>query len=154
MGGPSEETGAGSFLDLFRERSDRGEDGGVFAAELAQLLGTICLEASLDLSAHPEVRGSILNYGLPDFSHLASSESATARVVAEIAQALRRHEPRIEGSGIMVKPLRQDAEVTRQLAFLVSGQLRTRPFARPLALTAEIDVGLGKVMMADLEIGR
>jgi type VI secretion system protein ImpF len=66
------------------------------ARDLEALLNTRVGVSPELLAAHPEVRDSILNYGLIDFAGfcLSSSEDRAA-ICANLKEAIERHEPRL-----------------------------------------------------------
>ncbi|MFN4098625.1 MAG: type VI secretion system baseplate subunit TssE [Pararhodobacter sp.] len=113
--------------------------------DLGNLLNSINLSSSLDLSAYPAVRRSVLNYGIDDLISLTTGSTALSDVAEALRQALLAHEPRLV-PGTLTVTRRDTAEETDQrIAFQVVAELRCRPVDLPLEFVAEIDVGSGKL---------
>src|SRR4051812_15588267 len=68
------------------------------ARDLEDLLNTRTALDKEALSRHPDVRRSLTNYGLIDFSAMClSSEDDRKRICAAVKQAIALHEPRLYG---------------------------------------------------------
>ena len=88
-----------------------------------------------DLSDVPEVRRSILNFGLRDLARLSLDEDAVHGVAKELEVALRDFEPRLAPKTIKV---RRDDKVSPdelRVRFLVSADLRLQPVNVPCSLS-------------------
>jgi type VI secretion system protein ImpF len=92
------------------------------ARDLEALFNTRVGIAPSVLDAYPEVRNSILNYGLIDFAAfcLSSSEDRAA-ICASLKEAIERHEPRLTNVSATLET--EDGSVNR-LNFVINGTLR------------------------------
>jgi type VI secretion system protein ImpF len=92
------------------------------ARDLEALLNTrVGIKPEL-LDAHPEVRSSILNYGLIDFAGfcLSSSEDRAA-ICTSLKEAIERHEPRLKN---VTASLELDDGSVNRLNFVINGTLQ------------------------------
>lgn len=121
--------------------------------DLSNLVNTVNLESSVDLSGLSWVRKSVLNYGLADMSHVTSEDVASADLVRNLRDALLRHEPRLIAQTVNVKMREAFNEVTQRISFQVAAEMACRPVDIPLEFIAEIDVGSGKVKLSNLSAG-
>ena len=122
--------------------------------DLGHLLNTVNLGSSLDLDNHPNVRRSVLNFGMQDLVHL-TTDSAKLRYLADsLRTALLAHEPRLDAASLMIEQKEDLDEVNQRIAFAVRADLRCRPVDVPLEFLAEIDVGSGKVDLRNLTRGQ
>ena len=71
-----------------------GELRKLVSSDISALMNTVNLESAEDLSDVPEVRRSILNFGLRDLARLSLDEDAVHGVAKELEVALRDFEPR------------------------------------------------------------
>lgn len=122
------------------------------SADLASLMNTTSLEASIDLSDLPRVRRSILNYGFADMSLMDESATAARQIATLIREALIRHEPRLVPQSIEIKPNTEATTTTRRLAFDVAAEMVSTPVDVPLDFVAEVDLGVGKIHMTRLRV--
>ena len=109
--------------------------------DLQWLFNTGHLESVEDLDPYPEIKKTVLNYGLPDmgrYTNLAQEASAIERVLAE---AIRNFEPRIIPDTLRVDVLppekRRDPNT---LAFEIHGELWAQPLPLRLFLQTELDI--------------
>ncbi|HLJ72831.1 MAG TPA: GPW/gp25 family protein, partial [Roseiarcus sp.] len=98
-----------------------------------------------DLSAAPDVRSSILNYGLPDLSWRTLDENGLSDVAREIQTALADFEPRLDRNSIRARRDEAAREEELKLRFLVKADLVARPVNVPLEFVAEIELDSGKI---------
>src|ERR1700761_3789823 len=71
--------------------------------ELGWLLNTVHLGASVDLTPYPQVKTSVLNYGMPDLTGRASSPAAVRARANQIADQIRVFEPRLDDKTLEVR---------------------------------------------------
>lgn len=120
-----------SFLDTLRR-------------DLSWLLNTIRLEDTLGLDAAPDVKTSVLNYGIPDFSVRTVSSVDVFEAAASIASAVRSFEPRINPLSLSV---RGDKTVTdgsaQSVVFNISCDIGPGADARHADFKTEFDVETG-----------
>jgi type VI secretion system protein ImpF len=123
------ETGAGSTA---RGAVEQLKDS--LARELEALLNTRLGFPSGRFDATPEVRASILNYGLADFAGfcLSSSEDRAA-ICASLKDAIERHEPRLKN---VSASLEREAGSVNRLHFVIHATLHMADGLEPVDFNA------------------
>jgi type VI secretion system protein ImpF len=116
--------------------------------DLAALLNCGSLDASVDLSAFPQVQRSVLNYGMPSLAG-RGARNVDAQVIAErIAASIAQFEPRL--SRVRVTPeVANDGAETHLLAFRIEAELWGQPAPLQLVLRTSIDVDSGDVKLTE-----
>jgi len=124
--------------------------------DLAWLFNATRLEAGQDLSAAPEVRRSVLNYGLPALSGRAATSLDVASLERSIRQAIVDFEPRILPDSLKVTALIQASQLDHHnvVGVQIHGHLWAQPVPLEMLVRTEIDLETGKVEIADLAPGR
>lgn len=113
--------------------------------DLEWLLNTGRLEISQELSVYPEVRKSVLNYGIPDISGVSASHQDRVSLEGEILQAILDFEPRILPGTLKVSVVVNDDEMNdNTLTFEIAGELWWQPLPERFYLKATLDLELGK----------
>lgn len=111
---------------------------------LATLLNTVHLAASEDLSAAPEVAGSILNYGMPDLASFTLDDMRVNDIAAEIRAAMIAFEPRVDPASIKATRDPNADAAALELRFIVHAELLAEPLNIPVEYIAEVDTELAK----------
>ena len=118
--------------------------------DLAWLLNTTNLACAEDLSAHPEVAGSVLNFGIPDLSGRSLAGADVAQLERNLRQAIVDFEPRIIHQTLKVRLALNESQMNRNaLTFLIEGDLWAQPVPLHLYLKTEIDPDLGDVKITN-----
>lgn len=115
------------------------------AKDLVSLMNTTNLESSQDLSAVPQVRSSILNYGIPDLVRRSIDEMKVENITKEIEQALTVYEPRLIAQSIRVERDRRVKIGELKVRFTVRADLRCDPVNVPLEFVADVELESGKI---------
>jgi len=104
------------------------------ARELEALLNTRLGFPPGRFDATPELRSSILNYGLADFAGfcLSSSEDRAA-ICASLKDAIERHEPRLKN---VSASLEREAGSVNRLHFVIHATLHMADGAEPVDFNA------------------
>ncbi|WP_395665430.1 type VI secretion system baseplate subunit TssE [Methylocella sp.] len=110
------------------------------ARDLENLVNATALESSEDLSAFDAVRGSILNYGLPDLIHRTIDDAGVEGVGAEIAAAVKRYEPRLAPATVSVARDDSFDGAELRLRFLVRADLICAPVNAPVEFVADVEI--------------
>lgn len=114
--------------------------------DLAWLLNTGHLETVEDLDDYPQVRGSVLNYGIPDLTGLTIAGADTARIEKAVRQAIVDFEPRISPESLRVSVQTTEGESARRaMVFRIEGALWAKPAPQALYLKTEVDLETGDV---------
>ena len=118
--------------------------------DLAWLLNTGHLETTEDLDDYPQVRSSVLNYGMPDITGLTASSTNTPALEKAVREAIIRFEPRISQNSLRVK-IDTDAMVMGRntMVFMIEGQLWAEPTPIKLFLKTEVDLETGDIAVTD-----
>ena len=118
--------------------------------DLASLLNTGQLETVEDLESYPEVRNSVLNFGMPDITGLSIAGTDTVELEKAVREAIVRFEPRIAAKSVRVSVVKDEAGMSRNsMVFNISGQLWAEPTPITLYLKTEVDLETGGVTVAD-----
>ena len=118
--------------------------------DLGNLVNTVNLGSCIDLEGLDHVRGSVLNYGIADMTHMTMDALAGHDLAGALREALLRHEPRLIGDTIDVRLNAETDEINQRIAFEVTADMACRPVDIPLEFLAELDVGSGKVRLRKL----
>lgn len=101
----------------------------------------------LDAALFPEIRYSVLNYGVRDLTGLSSENLSPVAIETAIHRALAAFEPRILKGSLSVRHLAvaaddSDAEIKliNALDFEISGQIWADPTPQDFVLRTEINV--------------
>ena len=116
------------------------------ARDLDALLNTIALEATVDMTDAPDVRKSILNFGLPDVSPISIDEEAVDRIPDAIREAILHFEPRLAPDSLHVERDRTVDTAELKVRFLVRAELVCDPVHVPVEFIADI-VDAGKIVI-------
>lgn len=116
--------------------------------DLGALLNCASLDATVDLNAYPQVRASVLNYGMPSLAGRTAHSVDPLQTAARIEAAIRRFEPRL--SALRVTPeMGEEGNETHVLAFRIEAQLWGQPAPQQLVLRTRVDMDSGSVDVAD-----
>jgi type VI secretion system protein ImpF len=110
------------------------------------------LPLGVDLSDAPEVRRSVVNFGLPALSGRAALSMDISEIERAIRQAIIDFEPRILASTLRVRAIVAASEIHHHnvIGVEIHGQLWSQPVPLELLVRTEIDLETGKVEIADL----
>lgn len=122
------------------------------ARDMASLMNTINLDATVDLDDHPFVRDSVVNFGLGDLSRLADSANGPERIAEIIRKTLTTHEPRLIPGTLEVTLSEESDKAGARLSFDISAEMVASPVDIPLSFVAEVDKGAGKMQMTKLRV--
>lgn len=118
--------------------------------DLAWLLNTGHLETTQDLDAYPQVRDSVLNYGMPDITGMSASSADTAALERSVKDAIIKFEPRISQDSLRVSITRDESTMGRNaMVYTIEGQLWAEPTPINLYLKTEVDLETGNVDVTD-----
>lgn len=119
--------------------------------DLASLLDTTHLEALVDLDAVPEVRTSVLNYGVPSIAGGVINKYDAASLSAAIRTAIQRFEPRLLPGSVKVNVIQNEEKMAvGALSFTIEGQLWAQPAPIRLLLKTDVDLDIGSVTVTEI----
>jgi type VI secretion system protein ImpF len=115
--------------------------------ELSWLLNTMNLEVVQDLSRHPEVQRSVLNYGVTSFAGRGAHEVDPVATAAKIRAAIEYFEPRLRN--VQVLPdARTDGGDGSLLDFRIEAELWGNPVSQHVTMRTSIELDSGDVAVA------
>lgn len=106
--------------------------------ELGWLLNTVNLGAAIDLDPYPQVKTSVLNYGVPDLAGKALSRRLLMQRAREIRAALRAFEPRFDPDSLSVEPS-DKVERENATTFVIHGDVRSAVRAMPVKFRTDVE---------------
>jgi type VI secretion system protein ImpF len=118
--------------------------------DLAWLLNTGHLETVEDLEAYPDVRRSVVNYGIPDLAGLSIAGADAAAIEKAVRQAIVNFEPRIAQESLRVSiHTPTDGTGRNAMVFRIEGELWAKPSPQALFLKTEVDLETGNVTVSE-----
>jgi type VI secretion system protein ImpF len=118
--------------------------------DLGWLLNTGHYEAMEDLGAYPEVRNSVLNYGMPDLTGQSVSGMDPARLERIVREAIIKFEPRVSSRTLKVTVNVDSERVNRNaMRFNIEAELWAQPTPMALFLKTELDLESGNVKVTE-----
>lgn len=105
--------------------------------------------------AHPELAGSVLNFGLPPLAGKLVSGLDVARLERDIRQAIVRFEPRILPATLSVHAVEIDSvlDTHNVIEFEIRGHLWAQPVPLEVLLRTRLDLEAGEVLVRDASAG-
>jgi type VI secretion system protein ImpF len=142
--------GAVAQLERFNEAALRA----TVRRELNWLLNTTRLESTCSLEAYPEVKTSVLNYGVPDLTGRVSTMKAVHARADEIRQAILNFEPRIDRDKLAVEPRGGGAGPRggvkdNAISFMIRGDVTSAVKALPIEFVADVEVETGQAAVRE-----
>ena len=116
--------------------------------ELNWLLNTTCLGASEDLDPYPQVKTSVLNFGVPDLAGKLLQRRVIQGRAREIRDAIRTFEPRID-------PKRLDVEAQvatdkpNAVTYVIRGDVTAAVNALPVVFKTDVEIDTGAATLRD-----
>jgi type VI secretion system protein ImpF len=114
--------------------------------DLDALLNTVALESTIDMDDAPNVRRSILNFGLPDLALRTIDETGVDEIPDEIRTAIVNYEPRLAAGSLRIERDKTVDAVELKIRFLVRAELVCYPVHVPVEFVADI-VESGKIVV-------
>ncbi len=116
--------------------------------DLGWLLNTLALESAQDLSKHPWVQKSVLNFGVRDFAGHSQGDRNDREQARDIRAAIRRFEPRLDPRTLRVEPVR-NADTAGKVCFVIEAELLGGPKSLPVRFRTDIDVETSAVEVTE-----
>jgi type VI secretion system protein ImpF len=118
--------------------------------DLGWLLNSVSLDVCVDLEAYPEVRHSVLNYGLPDISGHTASTIDVKTVESSVRRAICEFEPRIIRNSLRVRVHADPSEMSHNsLVFEIEGAVFGQPSPFQVVLRSELDLECGEFKVTE-----
>ena len=116
--------------------------------ELNWLLNTTRFGAGQDLEPYPEVKTSVLNYGVPDLTGRVSTVRAVKVRADEIREAILTFEPRIDREKLAVEP-RSGGPRDSAISYMIRGDVVSAVKALPVEFIADVEVETGAAVVRE-----
>jgi type VI secretion system protein ImpF len=116
--------------------------------ELSWLLNTTNLESVEDLEPYPEVKVSVLNYGVPDLAGKALTRRVVQNRAREIRDAIKVFEPRMDPERLEVEPLGATDRVNA-VTYVIRGDVTAAVQAMPVEFKTDIEVDTASVILRE-----
>ncbi|MCC6950634.1 MAG: type VI secretion system baseplate subunit TssE [Phycisphaerales bacterium] len=117
--------------------------------DLEWLLNASCRPLGDELHAYPLAGASVLNYGIPDMTGLASSGISQSRVEQMVHQAILNYEPRVVGGSLGVRAVASDDVVSNHIVFEIAGELCPLPMPEALFVRTDLDLETGQCLVRE-----
>ncbi|MEE9318986.1 MAG: type VI secretion system baseplate subunit TssE [Granulosicoccus sp.] len=118
--------------------------------DLEWLMNTVNLESAVNFEEFPELRNSVINYGMPCLSGSTVNNADRHQITKLIRQSIQAFEPRILKDTVKVTLLEdEELENRAAIAFQIEGTLWGNPLPEALFLRTELDLDLGEVKITD-----
>jgi type VI secretion system protein ImpF len=118
--------------------------------DLGWLMNTGNLATVEDLGAWPNAARSVINYGIPDLSGLATATLDAESLERSLRQAILDFEPRILARSLRVKANIERNQMNQgALLFHIEGELWAQPAPIGLSLKTEVDLESRRVVVTD-----
>ena len=118
--------------------------------DLAWLVNTTSLETILDFSAAPEVKKSVINYGMPDISGHTSNSVDIASLEKSLQRIIYDFEPRIIHNSLKVRVHSNPDEMNHNsLIFSIEGVVFGQPMPFQVVLRSELDLECGQFVVRE-----
>lgn len=108
--------------------------------DLGWLLNTTNMSMKNALEHWPQVRHSVLNYGLPDLSGVALSGIDLTLLERLIRQAIWDFEPRLMRASVSVKASAVPGPQNDKIMFQIEADMWAQPYPERLYLQTELDL--------------
>ena len=116
--------------------------------EIAWLLNTTNFDAVVDLENYPQVRTSVLNYGVPDLAGKSLNERLVRKRAREIRAAIAAFEPRIDESTLDVE-VSDQIERDNAITYVISADVTSAVRAIPVKFRTDIEADTSAVTVRE-----
>lgn len=118
--------------------------------DLEWLMNTVNQEAVTDFENFPELRSTVINYGVPGLAGQTTNDRELASIKALIQHAIESFEPRIISESLKVALVEDyNKPGSHSIAYEIQGMLWGRPLPEALFLRTELDLEIGSVTVTD-----
>jgi type VI secretion system protein ImpF len=111
--------------------------------DLQWLLNAGCLESTENLDSYPEVKQSVLNFGIPDLTGTTASNLDSTTLERMLRKRILDFEPRILPRSLRIRVTEKDEH--NSIIFEIEGELWSQPMPERLYLKTILDLELGNV---------
>lgn len=119
----------------------------IIQRDLSWLLNTGNLDSEIDPEQFPNVRRSVVNYGVPDTTGDYSTRARASDVRDAIRAAIEQFEPRILDGSLTVISRSEDVGRESLIAFDIMADIWAEPVPTELYLRSQFDTTTGHVTL-------
>lgn len=119
----------------------------IIQRDLSWLLNTGNLDSEIDPEQFPNVRRSVVNYGVPDTTGDYSTRARASDVRDAIRAAIEQFEPRILDGSLTVISRSEDVGRESLIAFDIMADMWAEPVPTELYLRSQFDTTTGHVTL-------
>jgi type VI secretion system protein ImpF len=116
--------------------------------ELAWILNTTNLGAAIDLTPYPEVKTSVLNYGVTDLAGKPMTGRMITQRAREIRDSIRAFEPRMDPEHLDVTPL-TTVERENAVTYVIRGDVTAAVQAMPVEFKTDVELDTAAVTVRE-----
>lgn len=116
--------------------------------ELAWLFNTTNLASTIDLEPYPQVRTSVLNYGVPDLSGKAVTNRLVHSRARDIRAAIQAYEPRIDRASLEVHGS-EEIEKENSITFIIEADVTSAVRAIPVRFRTDFELDTSAASVRD-----
>ena len=138
----------GGFSDSEIERFNESGLRTSVKRELGWLLNTTNLAAAIDLDPYPEVKTSVLNYGVPDLAGKSLTRRLVLQRARDIRKALISFEPRLSEQSLNID-VSDTIERENAVTFVIQGDIRSAMRAIPVKLRTDVEADTAAVTVRE-----
>ena len=121
--------------------------------DLGWLLNSVSMDSVFDLSAYPDAKHSVINYGLPDISGQTASSIDTTTMEKALQSVIYEFEPRIIPNTLKIKVHSQPDEMSHNsLVFEIEGVVFGQPMPFQVLLRSELDLECGEFTVSEVKV--
>lgn len=118
--------------------------------DLGWLLNTTSLATTQDLSRWPNIRKSVLNFGVPVFAGRITSNADVTAIERALKKAIAVFEPRLQAESIAVEAVSDSSRMDqRSLQLNISADFVEWKHFAPIQFRAKIDLESGRIQLMD-----
>lgn len=148
---PSVESSRSSMRFYTVPRIERFNEAALRATvrrELNWLLNTTCLELVQDLDPYPEVKTSVVNFGVRDLAGKVLTTRAINERARQICDCIRTFEPRMDAHQLEVEPLKT-IEREQAVTFIIRGDISSAVQALPVEFKTDVELDTAAVTLRE-----
>ena len=131
-------------IERFNERALRA----TVIRELNWILNTTNLESAIDLEPYPEVRTSVLNYGVPDLAGKTLTRGVVQARAKQIREAIRAFEPRMDSSRLEVDSV-ATPERANAVTYVIRSDVTSAVQAMPVEFKTDVELDTAAVTLRE-----
>jgi type VI secretion system protein ImpF len=117
--------------------------------DLSWLLNSVHFEVDQDLTEYPEVRNSVVNFGIPDLTGVAVSKIEVHTLQRQVRDSILRFEPRLTQGTLRVIAEATDRMDRSALTFRIESEMWAQPIPLNLYLKTEVDLETGRFKVSE-----